>query len=141
MGFGMASNLLRGGFQVTGYDLNSTALERFAAIGGSVSQTVSQASKGQNVFLVMVATPAQVDSLIFPQDGLATSLPTGAILCLLSTVPPDYISELPARLADKGRGDIRLLDCPVSGGAVGAIAGSLSVRSPVADILLHIQSS
>ena len=127
MGFGMASNLLNGGFQVAGYDLSPTALENFTAIGGSVATTVSEASTGQNVFLIMVATPAQVDSLFFSEDGLVASLPSSAIVCLLSTVPPKYVSELPTRLAEKGRGNIRLLDCPVSGGAVGATAGTLSV--------------
>ncbi|KAF6803216.1 ketose-bisphosphate aldolase class-ii-like protein [Colletotrichum musicola] len=127
MGFGMAFNLLENGIAIVAFDLNPSVLERFTAIGGSVSKTVAEASKGQQVFLVMVATPGQVDNLVFSEAGLASSLPMNAALCLLSTLPPRYICGLPARLAEKGRADIRLLDCPVSGGVVGAEAGTLSI--------------
>ncbi|KAF6813080.1 ketose-bisphosphate aldolase class-ii-like protein [Colletotrichum sojae] len=127
MGFGMASNLLKNGVATVAFDLNPSVLERFTAIGGSVSKTVAEASNGQQVFLVMVATPGQVDNLVFSEAGLASSLPMNTALCLLSTLPPRYICGLPARLVEKGRADIRLLDCPVSGGVVGAEAGTLSI--------------
>jgi 3-hydroxyisobutyrate dehydrogenase len=129
MGFGMASNLLKAGVQVNGFDVNPNALTRFAALGGSTSSTVRDACAGCTKFLVMVASPEQVDSLVFPKDGLIDSLPEGAILCLLSTLPPDYVIKLNKKLAALGRADIRLVDCPVSGGVVGANAGTLSVRA------------
>ncbi|KAF5004177.1 hypothetical protein FDECE_9315 [Fusarium decemcellulare] len=63
MGFGMASNLLKAGFFVRGFDVNPTALKKFAELGGSVSSSIREASAGQSKFFVMVATPEQVDSL------------------------------------------------------------------------------
>ncbi|KAH8891188.1 hypothetical protein GQ53DRAFT_841600 [Thozetella sp. PMI_491] len=127
MGYGMVSNLLKAGFSVTGFDLSPVALEKFRNIGGKVATSIAEASKDQSKFLVMVATPGQVDSILFGQNGLSQNLPASAILCLFSTLPPSYVAGLPARLAKDGRGDIRIMDCPVSGGVVGAIAGSLSI--------------
>lgn len=83
----------------------------------------------------MVATPAQADSVIFGPQGLVGALPENAIICLFSTVPPIYVRSLPERLRAAGRLDLRLLDCPVSGGFVGAANGALSVSN--LPLLLH----
>lgn len=128
MGFGMASNLLKARFHVYGFDVNPKALADFGELPGATSAaTVRDASTNQEKFFVMVATPEQVDSLVFGEDGLADTLPRAAILCVLSTLPPDYLGSLGGRLRQRGRSDIRLVDCPVSGGVVGANAGSLTV--------------
>lgn len=127
MGFGMASNLLKSGFAVNGFDVSPRALESFAALGGQTSSSACDASRGQYKYFVMVATPAQVDSVVFGGEGLCSSLPRSAILCLFSTLPPEFVLDLKRRLELAGRPDIRLLDCPVSGGVVGATSGRLSV--------------
>lgn len=74
MGFGMASNLLKNDVATVAFDLNPSLLERFIAIGGSVSKTVAEASKGQQVLLVMVATPGQVDNLVFSDECRPVSI-------------------------------------------------------------------
>lgn len=130
MGFGMASNMLKAGFDVMAFDLNVHALERFRDLGGSTTLSIREASTGCSKFFVMVATPAQVDSLVFEleEGALWKTLVDGAILCLFSTLPPDYVTALKKRLTRIGRGDLKLLEGPVSGGAIGANEGQLSVR-------------
>lgn len=127
MGFSMASNLLAAGISVTGFDLNPDILSKLTALGGKAASTIRDASLGQDKFFIMVATPEQVDSVVFGPQKLTETLPQGAIVCLFSTLPPNYVLELPARLALQGRSDIQLVDCPVSGGAIGAKNGSLTV--------------
>lgn len=126
MGFGMASNLLKKGFSVKGFDVSPKALKRFVALGGEASSSIRDASKNQNIVFVMVATPQQIDSLIFDVDGLISSLEKEAVLCLFSTLPSSYVTELKKRLDVSGRADIRLVECPVSGGVVGAMEGNLT---------------
>lgn len=130
MGFGMAANLVQSGVQVTGFDLNPAARERFAALSpdARAAGNVAETCEGQSRLWVMVATPAQADSVIFESDALQT-LPRGAMICLFSTLPPAYVTGLPARLGAAGRSDVRLVDCPVSGGVVGAAGGKLTVRT------------
>ncbi|KAM0548784.1 hypothetical protein ACHAPJ_009780 [Fusarium lateritium] len=127
MGFGMASNLVKAGFSVHGFDISPISLKKFTKLGGSASSSLREASDGQNKFFVMVATPEQVDAIVFGPNGLASTLPRLATLCLFSTLPPQYVKSLLIRLEHIGRGDIRLVDCPVSGGVVGANAGKLTV--------------
>lgn len=141
MGFGITSNLLKAGFDVTGFDVSPQALEKFAALGGQICSSIGDASRHQAKFFVMVATREQVDSLVFGNDGLCASLPNSATLCLFSTLPPAYIVALEARLQTAGREDIRVLDCPVSGGVVGAKAGRLSVRSHISKAHLDAHSN
>lgn len=88
MGFGTASNLLKAGFQVNGFDVNPTTLKNFKELGGSASTTAGEAGADQSLFLIMVATPAQVDSVIFGADGVLNTLSMGGVICLLSTLPP-----------------------------------------------------
>jgi 3-hydroxyisobutyrate dehydrogenase len=129
MGFGMATNMVKKGIDVIAFDLNPVALERLAAEGGIAASSLREASEGCSKFFVMVATPGQVDSLVFESgdSSLWRCLADGAILCLFSTLPPDYVIGLKKRLEEVGRGDIQLLDAPVSGGAIGAQKGTLSV--------------
>lgn len=129
MGFGMATNMTKKGINLIGFDLNPTTLERFESHGGKATASLREASEECSKFFVMVATPAQVDSLVFGLNGesLAKSLPQYATLGLFSTLPPDYCTSLQQRLNVEGRQDIELIDAPVSGGAVGAQNGTLSV--------------
>lgn len=127
MGFGMVSNLIKKGFAVSGFDVSVSALERLAKIGGRPCTSAAETAKDQHKFFIMVATPAQADAVIFGPQGLIDTLPEKAIVCLFSTVPPIYVTSLPERLRVAGRQDICLLDCPVSGGFVGAANGTLSV--------------
>ncbi|KAJ4249799.1 hypothetical protein NW762_012141 [Fusarium torreyae] len=115
MGFGMASNLVKAGFSVHSFDISPIALKSFNELGGSASRPLREASDGQNKSFVMVATPEQVDAIVFGREGLASALLRLAILCLFSTLPP--------QLEHIGRSHIRLVDFPVSEGVVTIMLG------------------
>lgn len=83
---------------------------------------------GRDCYLIMVATLHQVDILVFGPEGLVASLQQNAILCICSTVPPNFIRLVASNLKKAGRSDIRLIDCPVSGGVLGATSGKLTVN-------------
>ncbi|KAF2021191.1 hypothetical protein BU24DRAFT_470001 [Aaosphaeria arxii CBS 175.79] len=127
MGHGMAMNLLSAGFHVTGFDPSLTARERFIREGGTVATTVATLCKDIEACMVMVANPSQADGLLFDPDGICDTIPRSSLLCIFSTLPPSYLQQLPQRLAAVGRSDIRLLDCPVSGGVIGATNGALTI--------------
>ncbi|EON69865.1 hypothetical protein W97_09128 [Coniosporium apollinis CBS 100218] len=127
MGFGMASHLLREGYQVTGFDVYQPTLEKFQAIGGATSCSPKGAARGSNVFICMTANSDQAQSVLFGTDGAVDALPTGAVVVLCSTVPPAAIQEIQEKLRQRGRTDISLLDCPVSGGTARAALGTLTI--------------
>jgi 3-hydroxyisobutyrate dehydrogenase len=130
MGFGLATNLVKKGFPVTGFDVWAPTLERFRQAGGSSAATPAEAVAGKPLCVVMVATAQQAQSVLLEGDAPAVpALPTGATLLICSTVPAAYVQGLAEQLASLGRQDISLVDCPVSGGAIRAADGTLSIMA------------
>jgi len=130
MGFGMATNLVKLGHSVTGFDVYEPTLARFKAQGGLTALSPRNAAEGNEVFICMVANAQQVQAVLFEsEDGAVRGLPNDAVLLLCSTVPPAYLKEVQAYLVECGRSDICLVDCPVSGGSVRAAQGTLSIFS------------
>lgn len=130
MGFGMATHLIKQGYPVTGFDVWAPTLEKFSAQGGTPSSSLSGSAKGKLFYVVMVATAQQAQQALFgAEDSIVSSLPQGATLILCSTVPSSYAKEVAAELKEKGRGDIHFIDAPVSGGAIRAADGTLSIMA------------
>lgn len=134
MGAGMALHLLRSGFPVTGYDIYAPSLDRFlTAASTPLAKTATcpaAAASACRIFICMVANSLQATPLLFdPTTGAAPALPENATILICSTVSPAYITEIADRLRDIGRGDARLVDSPVSGGAARAANGTLSIFS------------
>ncbi|PSN63195.1 hypothetical protein BS50DRAFT_612484 [Corynespora cassiicola Philippines] len=129
MGFGMATNLVKQGYPVTGFDVYGPTLDKFKAAGGIPSSSLSESAKEKAFYVCMVATAQQAQDAIFGADGILKGLPQGATLLLCSTVPSAYAQEVENSLKDGGRGDVFFIDAPVSGGAIRAADGTLSIMA------------
>lgn len=142
MGFGMASHLLRSGFEVIGFDVYQPLMEKLVAKGGQSAESPREAAKGVEFFICMVANISQARPLLFdPDTGAVTALPRDATIVMCSTVAPADIDEIVRTLDASGRPDIRLIDSPVSGGAGRAADGTLSIFSSGQDLdLAHARS-
>ena len=124
MGFGMACNLLRAGFEVIAYDLRPELLEAFRTKGGTRAPDVAAVGREcPLVFSVVLDYPQNLEILDGPA-GLLKSMAPGGTVFVCSTLSPAQARDLAARA---GRQKIRLLDCPVSGGRAGAEAGTLAL--------------
>jgi putative dehydrogenase len=126
MGFGMAANLVRAGFAVAGFDLKREALERFIALGGGAAESPRTAARDAGLLFLMVVNDAQVEDALFGAAGAVEALPQAATVVLSSPVPAAYVRRLGERLAERG---LHLLDAPVSGGAIGAETGQLTIMA------------
>jgi L-threonate 2-dehydrogenase len=126
MGGGMAANLVRAGFVVTGYDRRQEAVDALVQLGGRAATSPAAAAKDAQLLFVMVVNDAQVEDVLFGQDGALEALARGSTAVLSSTVPAAFVRDLGERLAERG---IHLLDAPVSGGAVGAEGGTLTIMA------------
>jgi 3-hydroxyisobutyrate dehydrogenase-like beta-hydroxyacid dehydrogenase len=96
------------------------------ARGGARAATPAEAARDASLLFVMVVNDAQVDAVLFGAGGAAAALPAGATVVLSSTVPAGFVRELAARLGERG---LHLLDAPVSGGAVAAVKGELTIMA------------
>ena len=126
MGFGMASSLLRDGYSVTGYDLNAEAVAQLVNLGGNPAQSPGEAASGANVVLCVVVNAAQTESVLFGPAGAAVAMAPGGVILSCATMPPDAARDFAARAAASGVG---YLDAPISGGAVRAAAGELTIMA------------
>ncbi len=73
----------------------------------------------------MQATPLLFDA----PTGAVAGLKDNATVIVCSTVAPAYVAELAVRMEEAGRADLKLVDCPVSGGPGRAARGTLSLFS------------
>jgi L-threonate 2-dehydrogenase len=126
MGFGMAASLCRAGFAVSGHDVRQDAMDRLVERGGAATPSPADAARGAQLLFVMVVDDAQAEAVLFGDHGATAALPAGATVVLSSTVPAGFVRELAARLGKRG---LHLLDAPVSGGAVAAEKGELTIMA------------
>ena len=124
IGAPMARALAGAGLPVTAYDLFPAAREAIAEVAAT-TETAREAARGADVVAVMVATPDQLEAVLFgEEDGIAGELTAGTVLLIMSTVGPAALDATATRLAGTG---VRIVDAPVSGGAARAADGYLLV--------------
>jgi 3-hydroxyisobutyrate dehydrogenase len=124
MGFGMASALKRAGFDVAGCDVAAGAVERLVALGGHAAATPADAARGAAIVVSVVVNAAQTEAILFGRDGVAETLAPGAVFVSSATMAPEAARDLAKRLEATGR---HFLDAPISGGAVRAAEGQLTI--------------
>lgn len=125
MGRPMARNLIKAGFAVQGYDVNPAGLEDLKAAGGVPTGSAKEAFAGAGAITLMVVNAAQAEAVLF-SNGALEAAPAETIVCLMATCPPKQVQAIAERVAMTGR---RFVDSPVSGGVVGATAGSLTIMA------------
>ena len=126
MGGPMAVNLVRAGYRVTGFDVVPAAREAAQAQGVPVAGSALEALAGADVVLTMFPGGTHVlDAYrgVGGEPGLLAAAPRGTMFLDCSTINVVEAREA-ARLAiEAGH---RSVDAPVSGGVVGAEAGTLT---------------
>ncbi|RAH65388.1 oxidoreductase [Aspergillus aculeatinus CBS 121060] len=128
MGFGMATHLVHEGYPVHGYDVFPASIDRFQAAGGIGAASLRASAEDKSIYVCMVASAPQVQSVLFGDEGIVQSLPKSATLILMSTIPATTAQSL-AQTIHTTRPDILVVDAPVSGGALRAAAGTLSIMA------------
>ncbi len=119
IGLPMAVQIQRAGHRVIGIELSEASRER-AAAEGLEAVAEWQALIDADVVVVMVATPAQLASLVSQCSGLRA----GQHWIVMSTVGPASVREQASRLQAQG---VQVVDAPVTGGVARALTGSLLI--------------
>ncbi|MCT8160360.1 L-threonate dehydrogenase [Pseudoruegeria sp. SHC-113] len=125
MGYGIASSVLRAGHRTWGTDVNAAQAERFRADGGEASALADHAG-ALDAVVVVVLNAAQTEEVLFGETGIVAAMRPGAVVIACATVPPAFARAMAARCAEHG---VHYLDAPISGGAVKAAQGKLSIMA------------
>jgi putative dehydrogenase len=130
MGMGMATQLLKKGFEVAAVDTRAEVKERWTDAGGKWCDSPSEAAIDADVFVAMVVNSEQIEAVLFGDQGAVKNLRPKSVIIATSTVSPAFSRELGKRLA---KSDYLFIDAPVSGGVVGAESGGLSIMASGSD--------
>lgn len=133
MGSGLARNLIKNGFKVTGLDLKPERIRALEEIGGHPASSPAEVGKASQAAFVMVMNGDQAKSVILGDGGLVSHLPKGGAVILSATVKPREAREIGAAMQGSG---IHLIDTPVSGGFPGAQNGTLTMMAAAPDAVL-----
>jgi len=122
MGYPMATNILKKERSLLAYDINKDALEGIRGLGGRAASGPADVARQASIVVSMVDTTAQAEEVIVGPGGLIEGVREGDVIISMSTIAPEVLRAMHAKLAAKGVG---LIDAPVSGMQRGAIAGTL----------------
>ena len=123
MGLPMATNLVRAGHEVGGFDLADGLRARLAETGGRALQSVAEAANGADFVFTMLPAGPHVREVMTRPDGVLSHAAPGTLLIDSSTIDVRTSRELADVAAQRG---LAMLDAPVSGGTTGAAAGTLT---------------
>jgi 2-hydroxy-3-oxopropionate reductase len=120
MGLPIVKNLLKAEFAVEVWNRSEPAIA--AALSAGATRMNSLAECSSQIVLTILPDSKEVREVL--ANGLQSALRPGSIVVVMGTVSPEAMKELAQELAPHG---IRAIDAPMSGGDVGAQAGTLSI--------------
>ncbi|HWP19732.1 MAG TPA: L-threonate dehydrogenase [Burkholderiaceae bacterium] len=126
MGLGAALSAHRKGVPTWGCDARAEAREAFAKEGGRVATTPAELAAQCDVVLILVVNATQTEDVLFGTGAVAQHLKPGSVVVASATVDPALPPQWESRLAGRG---LWLIDGPVSGGAVKAAQGQMTMMA------------
>jgi 3-hydroxyisobutyrate dehydrogenase-like beta-hydroxyacid dehydrogenase len=123
MGLGMAASLLKGGHEVTVYNRTAGKAQALEAQGARVAVQVAEACGGDAVISILADDHA-VESVVFGDGGVLSSLARGAVHVSSSTISVALAERMTAAHAKNGQ---RFVSAPVFGRPEAAAAAKLFV--------------
>jgi 2-hydroxy-3-oxopropionate reductase len=123
MGAPMVGHLINANFQVF---VHTRSRVPISIASSSASQCNSCKSVAQNadIIFIMVPDTADVEAVLFKEDGVAAGLSKGKTVVDMSSISPIATKEFASRI---NKLSCDYLDAPVSGGEVGARNATLSI--------------
>ncbi len=124
MGVPMAGHLMDGGWKVVVYNRTKAKAEPLLERGAQWADTPGEAAAQADVVFTIVGFPHDVRSIYLDAGGIMERARPGTILVDMTTSDPVLAVEIAEKAAARG---LQALDCPVSGGEIGAKEARLSI--------------
>jgi len=123
MGEPMATNLVKAGFDVIGFDLIEEAKKKAERNGIQIAKDAFSASENVDALISMLPASEHVESLYLGENGLLSKLDNTVLIIDCSTIAPNSAIKVANQAKDL---DLSMVDAPVSGGVVGAQESTLT---------------
>lgn len=126
MGAAMAGHLCKAGYTVLAWARNASTFEALTDIPLVPQPSIEALCAGTRLVALNVTNTADVQSLLFRDGGIAQHAQPGSIIVDFSTIDAAAVADIARQLKSRG---VDYIDCPVSGGAAGARAATLSMMA------------
>ena len=127
MGTAIATRLLEKAHTVFISDLDAAKVERLVALGARPAANPKEAASAADFIIMSLNHADIVKAVVFGANGVAEAASSGKLLIDMSSIDPKATAEMSEKLlAETGMGWV---DCPLSGGAPGALSGRLTVMA------------
>jgi 2-hydroxy-3-oxopropionate reductase len=124
MGAPMALNMMKAGHAMTVWARRAESMKPLIDAGARGGKSPAAVAAQSEVVFTMVSDTPDVEEMILGPQGIIHGATPGSVVVDMSTISPVATRSMADKLAAK---DVEMLDAPVSGGDVGAIAGTLSI--------------
>ena len=125
MGYGMAKSLIRAGHDTYGFDIVPERVDSLVKEGGK-SAALDAIAPELDAAVLIVLNAAQTEAVLVGEDGLLAKMKKGSVILSCATVAPDFARAMEAKCQEVG---VHYVDAPISGGAIKAAQGQLSILS------------
>lgn len=127
MGSAIATRLLETGQTVTIFDLDAEKVAALTRKGAQSADTVA-AAVGASDFVILSLNHADiVRAVVFGETGVAKAATADKLLIDMSSIDPKDTADMARKLASET--GMKWVDCPLSGGAPGALGGRLTIMA------------
>jgi 3-hydroxyisobutyrate dehydrogenase-like beta-hydroxyacid dehydrogenase len=146
MGSGMASNLLKAGYELTVWNRSVEKCEPFARKGARVAGTPANAVRNAELVMYSLSNDRAVEEVVFGPKGILNGINAGQIAMDMSTVLPATSLREQEAYAKRG---VDFLDAPVFGSKNEAAkaelwimaAGNRAIFDKVKPVLEHLSQT
>src|SRR5262249_50023813 len=122
MGLAMAKHLLKRGYTVAACDIDAGNAAKARELGATVVRTPAEVGRAATFVILGVGYDDEVNAVTLGETGVLTTLASGGIIAVSSTVMPDTVKALDQMARPKG---VDILDAPICRGRWFADEGKL----------------
>ncbi len=126
MGKPMAKNLLAAGFDLLVTSRSEPPILEVVELGAQRAPNLRSLAESCEFVVTMLPTPKVTNEVVLGSNGMLGSMTKGTVFIDMGTEDPALALEIYHKARTLG---VCALDAPVSGGDVGAIAGTLSIMA------------
>jgi 3-hydroxyisobutyrate dehydrogenase len=123
MGASMPLRLLDAGYAVTVWNRTPAKMAAAVAKGAQAGRSAADVTRRSDIVHLCLTDTRAVETVVFGPDGVAAGAGAGKLLVDHSTISAEATRQMAIRL--RRETGMAWIDCPVSGGTMGAAAGTL----------------
>lgn len=125
MGFAMASNVMQKGNTCRLYDINTKVVADLTAKFGDKAvgcSSPAEAAEGAEFIITMLPNGTLVNSVVFGEKGIASTMGRDALMIDMSTISPFESDAIRKAMSEHG---LEMMECPVGRTSADAATGTL----------------